>query len=84
MRNLSLEEINTLKALLSMETNGIAVSKAILSIMGDENFNKMATAGIAACEARIRGMQLLLIEYQFEQIYDGMGKIMDEFFSNIA
>ncbi|MGI5920528.1 MAG: hypothetical protein ACOX6I_02200 [Syntrophomonadaceae bacterium] len=67
MRNLSQQETLALSSLLRMETNGLAISKAVQRTISDDKLKSMTEAGIAASEARIRTMQQFLVENQFVQ-----------------
>ena len=60
MKNLAQNEILALSALISMETQGLALAKASINAMGDEKLRDMTEAGIMAAEARIQGMQQLI------------------------
>lgn len=60
MKNLAQNEILALSALISMETQGLALAKASISAMGDEKLRDMTEAGIMSAEARIQGMQQLI------------------------
>ncbi|NLW92705.1 MAG: hypothetical protein GXY34_14050 [Syntrophomonadaceae bacterium] len=67
MRNLSQNEILSLSSLLRMETNGLAVSKAVFRTVSDQKLREMTEAGISACEARIQTLQQFLVENQIVQ-----------------
>jgi len=60
LKNLAQNEILALSALISMETQGLALAKASINAMGDEKLRDMTEAGIMAAEARIQGMQQLI------------------------
>jgi hypothetical protein len=57
MRNLSPNEILTLSKMLQMETNGLAIAKAGINIVNDEQLKTLTKSGIAAAEGRIRTIQ---------------------------
>lgn len=67
MRNLSQNEILSLNSLLRMETNELAVSKAILRTVSDKGMREMTAAGISTCESRINTLQQFLVENQVVQ-----------------
>ncbi|MCX7921403.1 MAG: hypothetical protein N3B21_05185 [Clostridia bacterium] len=62
MRQLTATEIISLSKLLQMETNGLAVAKAGVNIVNDEQLKALTQSGIIATEARIRGLQQFISE----------------------
>lgn len=62
MRNLTPNEVLSLSALLEMESNGLAVSKASHHAINDDELKSIAQAGIMASEARIKGIQQFITE----------------------
>ncbi|NLY42377.1 MAG: hypothetical protein GX066_00035 [Clostridiaceae bacterium] len=64
MRKLSEAEILSLTNLLKMEQDGLAVAKAMQTLITDDELKKQAEAGILATEARIRGLQQFISENQ--------------------
>ncbi len=62
MRNLSPNEILTLNKMLQMETNGLAISKAAMNIVNDQQLKTLTKSGIASAEARIRTIQQFVNE----------------------
>lgn len=62
MRDLSPGEILSLGALLQMETNGLAMAKAALTAMNNEQLKALAEAGITAAQSRIMGLQQFIAE----------------------
>ncbi|MEN6461327.1 MAG: hypothetical protein ABFC94_08170 [Syntrophomonas sp.] len=67
MRNLSQEETLALSSLLRMETNGLAIAKAVQRTISDDKLKSMTEAGITSSESRIRTMQQFLMENQVIQ-----------------
>lgn len=62
MRNLAEGEMLSLTGLLKMEKDGLAVSKAMQSLITDEDLKKQAEAGVLATEGRIKGIQQFINE----------------------
>lgn len=62
MRDLSPGEVLSLSSLLQMETNGLAVAKASLSAMNNEQLKALTEAGITAAQGRIMGLQQFIAE----------------------
>lgn len=64
MRKLSEAEVMSLTSLLTMERDGLAVSRAVQSFINDDEIKKQAEAGILAAEGRIKGIQQFINENQ--------------------
>ena len=64
MRKLSEGELLSLTGLLSMEKDGLAVSKVMQNLISDEELKRQAEAGILAAEGRIKGIQQFINENQ--------------------
>lgn len=62
MRKLSETELISLTGLLKLENDGLAVSRAMQSLITDDGLKKQAEAGILAAEGRIKGMQQFINE----------------------
>ncbi|AAK81250.1 ferritin-like metal-binding protein YciE [Clostridium acetobutylicum] len=62
MRRLSEAEMLSLSGLLKAENDGLAVSRAMESIIKDEDLKKQAEAGILEAEGRIKGLQQFINE----------------------
>ncbi|MDF2882311.1 MAG: hypothetical protein K0R54_2868 [Clostridiaceae bacterium] len=62
MRKLAEGEVLSLTALLKFENDGLAVSRAMQSLITDDELKKQAEAGILASEGRIKGMQQFINE----------------------
>lgn len=62
MRKLSEGEVLSLTTMLKMENDGLAVAKAMQSVITDEELKKQADSGILAMESRIRGIQQFINE----------------------
>lgn len=60
MKNLAQNEILALSALITMETQGLALSKAAINALSDEQLRTMTETAIMSSEARIQGMQQLI------------------------
>ncbi|WP_183108847.1 hypothetical protein [Thermohalobacter berrensis] len=56
MRKLAESEILSLTNLLKMEKDGLAVMKAMQTLITDEELKKQAEAGILAAQGRIKGI----------------------------
>lgn len=64
MRKLSDAEVLSLTTLLTLERDGLAVSKAMQTLISDDDLKKQAEAGILAAEGRIKGIQQFINENQ--------------------
>lgn len=62
MRKLAEGEILSLTGLLKLESDGLAVSRAMQSLITDDDLKKQAEAGILAAEGRIKGLQQFINE----------------------
>lgn len=62
MRKLSEGEVLSLTTMLKMENDGLAVSKAMQTVITDDELKKQAEAGVLAMEGRIKGMQQFINE----------------------
>lgn len=62
MRKITDSEILSITRLLQMETNGLAIAKAGLRMIGDDELRKLAETGISNSEARIKGLQQFITE----------------------
>ena len=62
MRKLSDAEVLSLTGLLKMENDSLAVSKAMQSVISDNELKKQAEAGVLAMEGRIKGIQQFINE----------------------
>jgi hypothetical protein len=60
LKNLAQNEILALTALISMETQGLALAKASINAVEDEQLRTMTETAIMSAEARIQGMQQLI------------------------
>jgi hypothetical protein len=60
LKNLAQNEILALSALISMETQGLALAKASINAVEDEQLRTMTETAIMSAEARIQGMQQLI------------------------
>lgn len=68
MRKLSETEILSLTGILTMEKDGLAVSKAMKTLITDEEIKRQAETGILAAEARIKGIQQFINENQVTEL----------------
>lgn len=57
MKQLTSTEILSMSKLLQMETNSLALAKASINIISDEQLRTVSEAGVVAAEARIMGLQ---------------------------
>ncbi|MBK1809058.1 hypothetical protein JHL18_00140 [Clostridium sp. YIM B02505] len=64
MRKLSEAEVMSLTSLLTLERDGLAVSKAMQNFINDDEIKKQAESGILAAEGRIKGIQQFINENQ--------------------
>ena len=62
MKRLAENEVLSINKLLQMETNGLALSKATIKMMEDEDLREMAQSGINATEARIKALHQFISE----------------------
>lgn len=62
MRKITTAEMLQLHELLQMETNSLAKAKAVTAIIEDNELQNLATSGIQAAEARIKGLQQFINE----------------------
>ncbi|HOQ10250.1 MAG TPA: hypothetical protein PLG09_09030 [Syntrophomonadaceae bacterium] len=60
MKNLAPNEILALSALITMETQSLALAKAAINALNDEELRTMTETAIMSAEARIQGMQQLI------------------------
>ncbi|HOP75773.1 MAG TPA: hypothetical protein PLC07_12105 [Bacillota bacterium] len=68
MRALTPGEILSLSSLLQMESNALAVAKASLMAINDEQLKTLTQAGITATQSRIMGLQQFIAENQVAPI----------------
>ena len=64
MRKLTEGEILSLTGLLKMEQDGLTVTRAIQSLITDDDLRRQTEAGILATESRIKGIQQFVNENQ--------------------
>lgn len=62
MRKLADSELLSLTALLKLEKDGLAMSKAVKNLISDEDLKKVADSSILAMEGRIQGIQQFINE----------------------
>lgn len=62
MRKATPSELLSFNKLLQMETNSLAIAKAGINVISDEQLKTLAKSGIATAEARIRGIQQFIME----------------------
>ena len=62
MRKLAEGEILSLTGLLKFESDGLAVSRAMQSLITDDYLKKQAESGILAAEGRIKGLDQFINE----------------------
>jgi len=62
MRKLTDAEMLSLTNLLKLETDGLAVSRAMQALITDEDLKKQAESSILATEGRIKGIQQFINE----------------------
>ena len=64
LRQLTEGELLSLTGLLKMEKDGLTVTKAIHSLITDDDLRRQAEAGILATESRVKGIQQFINENQ--------------------
>jgi len=64
MRKLAENEMLSLTGLLKMEKDGLAIAKALQTLVTDEDLEKQAEATVLATEGRIKGIQQFINENQ--------------------
>lgn len=62
MRKLADNEILSISNLLQMETNALALSRATIKMMEDEELKTLAQTGIKSAEARVKALQQFISE----------------------
>jgi hypothetical protein len=62
MRKLAEGEILSLTGLLKLESDGLAVSRAMQSLITDDDLKKQSESGILAAEGRIKGLEQFINE----------------------
>lgn len=62
MRTLSEVEILSLTGVLKMESDGLAMQRAMESLITDEDLKKQSKASLLATEGRIKGIQQFMNE----------------------
>lgn len=62
MRQITTNELLALNKFLQMETNSLAMAKAGINVISDEQLKSLSKAGIQATEGRIRGLQQFIAE----------------------
>jgi len=62
MRNLSDAEILSLTGLLKLEQDSLIVSRALHSLISNEELKKQSEAGMLAAEGRVKGIQQFIVE----------------------
>lgn len=68
MRKLSDGEVLSLTSLLKFENDGLAVSKAMQTLITDDELKKQAESGILAAEGRIKGIEQFINENNIERM----------------
>jgi len=63
MKQLTQSEIISISTLIGQEANGIAVAKAAINAISDEQLRNMVQSAITAAESRIRGLQQIIHEH---------------------
>lgn len=64
LRELTEGELLSLTGLLKMEKDGLTVTRAIQSLITDDDLRRQAEAGILATESRVKGIQQFISENQ--------------------
>ncbi|MGO1371226.1 MAG: hypothetical protein ACTHVE_05165 [Senegalia sp. (in: firmicutes)] len=62
MRKLADSELLSLTGLLKLEKDGLAMSKAVKNLIGDQDLQKVTDSSILAMEGRIQGIQQFINE----------------------
>lgn len=64
LRELTEGELLSLTGLLKMEKDGLTVTKAIHSLITDDDLRRQAEASVLATESRLKGIQQFINENQ--------------------
>lgn len=72
MRKLSEVEVLSLTGVLKMESDGLAMQRAVNSLITDNDLRRQSEASILAAEGRIKGIQQFMNEN--EVIFSEEGK----------
>lgn len=72
MRQLPTCEILSISNLIHMETTGLAMAKAGISVISDEELRDQAKSGINASELRIKGLQQFVEENNLINLEEGV------------
>lgn len=67
MRQLSTVEVLNFTKLMQMEVNALAIAKAGINLITDEQLKTLANSGVQASEARIMGLQQFISENNIDQ-----------------
>jgi hypothetical protein len=62
MRNLSDAEVLSLTGLLKLEQDSLTVSKALHTLISNDELKKQSESGMLAAEGRIKGIQQFIVE----------------------
>lgn len=68
MRKLAEGEILSLTGLLKFESDGLAISRTMQSLIEDDELKKQAEAGILATEGRIKGLHQFINENDITRV----------------
>lgn len=68
MRKLTEGELLSLTGLLKMETDGLTVTRAVQSLITDDDLRRQAEAGVLATESRVKGIQQFISENKVTMI----------------
>jgi phosphopantetheine adenylyltransferase len=64
-------EAITLSKMLQLETTGLAMAKASLNLISDEDLKTLSKSGIQAAEARIKGLQQFVTDHDLKVSGEG-------------
>jgi len=64
-------EALVLSKMLQMETTSLAMAKAGINLIGDDDLKDLAKSGIQAAEARIKGLQQFVTNNDISVISEG-------------
>lgn len=74
MIEITTSEALALSKMLQMETTSLAMAKASLNLISDDELQTLSKSGIKAAEARIKGLQQFVTDHDLAVIGEGSFK----------
>lgn len=71
MLEITTSEALVLSKLLQMESTSLAMAKASLNLISDEDLKNLSQSGVQAAEARIKGIQQFVTDNDLTVISEG-------------